>query len=130
MKEKIKTLISVGVKAIVVLVMLFVTGSSQNANAQGWPENYGGVMLQGFFWDSYSASQWTKLSSQADDLAQTFSLVWVPQSGNCGGQSMGYDDLYWFNNYDSSFGTEQALRDMIPPRRTNARPRVAFSPTV
>ena len=113
MKEKIKTLISVGVKAIVVLVMLFVTGSSQNANAQGWPENYGGVMLQGFFWDSYSASQWTKLSSQADDLAQTFSLVWVPQSGNCGGQSMGYDDLYWFNNYDSSFGTEQALRDMI-----------------
>ena len=21
--------------------------------AQGWPANYGGVMLQGFFWDSY-----------------------------------------------------------------------------
>ena len=24
-----------------------------NALAQGWPANYGGVMLQGFFWDSY-----------------------------------------------------------------------------
>ncbi len=24
-----------------------------NAIAQGWPANYGGVMLQGFFWDSY-----------------------------------------------------------------------------
>lgn len=24
-----------------------------NAMAQGWPANYGGVMLQGFFWDSY-----------------------------------------------------------------------------
>ncbi|MBQ2562028.1 MAG: starch-binding protein [Muribaculaceae bacterium] len=26
---------------------------SVNAMAQGWPANYGGVMLQGFFWDSY-----------------------------------------------------------------------------
>ncbi|MCR4853249.1 MAG: chitobiase/beta-hexosaminidase C-terminal domain-containing protein [Prevotella sp.] len=96
-----------------VLVMLFVVNGSQSVRAQGWPEAYNGVMLQGFFWDSYSASQWSKLEGQADDLAQTFSLVWVPQSGNCGGQSMGYDDLYWFTDYNSSFGTEAALRSMI-----------------
>ena len=81
--------------------------------AQGWPKNYGGVMLQGFYWDSYDDSQWTTLEGQADELAASFDLVWIPQSGNCGGQSMGYDDLYWFNNYNSSFGSETELRSMI-----------------
>ena len=81
-------------------------------SAQGWPANYGGVMLQGFFWDSYNDTQWTRLEKQADDLATTFSLVWIPQSGNCGGTSMGYDDLYWFNQ-NSSFGSEADLRSMI-----------------
>ena len=85
-------------------------------NITGWPDNYGGVMLQGFYWDSFSDTQWTKLTSQADELAATFDLIWIPQSGNCGGTSMGYDDLYWFpgsNHYTSSFGTEQELRTMI-----------------
>ena len=83
------------------------------AMAQGWPKDYSGVMLQGFFWDSYNDSQWTRLEKQADDLTPYFSLVWIPQSGNCGGQSMGYDDLYWFTNYNSSFGNETELRSMI-----------------
>ena len=81
--------------------------------AQGWPANYDGVMLQGFFWDSFNDTQWTRLEKQADDLAPWFSLVWIPQSGNCGGTSMGYDDLYWFSNYNSSFGNETELRSMI-----------------
>lgn len=81
--------------------------------AQGWPTNYGGVMLQGFYWDSYNDTQWTRLEKQADELATTFDLVWLPQSGNCGGTSMGYDDLYWFENYNSSFGNEQELRSLI-----------------
>ena len=83
------------------------------AMAQGWPKDYSGVMLQGFYWDSYNDSQWTRLEKQADDLSKVFDLVWIPQSGYCGGQSMGYDDLYWFNNYNSSFGTEEDLRKMI-----------------
>ena len=81
--------------------------------AQGWPKDYSGVMLQGFYWDSYNDSQWTRLEKQADDLSKVFDLVWIPQSGYCGGQSMGYDDLYWFTNYNSSFGTEPELRSMI-----------------
>ena len=81
--------------------------------AQGWPENYKGVMLQGFYWDSYDDSQWATLEKQANDLATSFDLIWIPQSGNCGGSSMGYDDLYWFTNYNSSFGNEKQLRSMI-----------------
>ena len=80
--------------------------------AQGWPANYGGVMLQGFFWNSYSDTRWVTLEKQANDLATSFDLIWVPQSGNCGGQSMGYDDLYWFDQ-NSSFGDEAQLRSMI-----------------
>jgi alpha-amylase len=92
------------------LIALLVT---INMMAQGWPANYGGVMLQGFYWDSFGDSQWSGLEAQADDLAGSFDLVWIPQSGNCGGSSMGYDDLWWFNNYNSSFGTEAELRSMI-----------------
>ena len=84
-----------------------------SASAQGWPSKYQGVMLQGFYWDSFKASQWTNLESQADELAQYFKLVWVPQSAYCGGKSMGYNDLYWFSNYNSSFGSEAQLRSMI-----------------
>ena len=81
--------------------------------AQGWPTGYSGVMLQGFYWDSFNDSKWTNLESQADELAEFFKLVWIPQSASCGGQSMGYDDLYWFTNYNSSFGSESQLRSMI-----------------
>ncbi|MBQ9231661.1 MAG: starch-binding protein [Prevotella sp.] len=95
---------------------LFVLCLSLTSFAQGWPANYGGVMLQGFYWDGYDDSQWTVLEAQADELSQYFKLVWIPQSANCGGKSMGYDDLYWFpggTNYTSSFGTEEELRSMI-----------------
>ena len=82
--------------------------------AQGWPANYSGVMLQGFFWDSFNDTQWTRLEKQADDLAPWFNLVWIPQSGNCGGTSMGYDDLYWFNNYNSSLPSP--ITKVLTPR--------------
>ncbi|WP_308007431.1 alpha-amylase family glycosyl hydrolase [uncultured Prevotella sp.] len=81
--------------------------------AQGWPTNHQGVMLQGFYWNSYDATNWKKLETQADELSKYFNLIWIPQSGNCGGESMGYDDLYWFDNYKSAFGSEEELRSMI-----------------
>lgn len=82
--------------------------------AQGWPANYGGVMLQGFSWDSYNDSQWTRLEKQADDFGGIFDLVWVPQSGRCleTTQVMGYTPYYYFDQ-NSSFGTEAELRSMI-----------------
>ena len=105
-------------KKIYTTLLLFVaslTISAQDSNA-GWPKNYEGVMLQGFYWDGYDDAKWSVLEAQADELSQYFMLVWIPQSGNCGGKSMGYDDLYWFpggDNYKSSFGTEAELRSMI-----------------
>ena len=71
------------------------------------------VMLQGFYWDSYSQTRWTKLEKQADELAQYFDLIWVPNSGFCGdSNNMGYLPMYYFDQ-NSSFGTESELRSMI-----------------
>ena len=49
-------------KSVIATAMLVLC--SQTASAQGWPENYGGVMLQGFYWDSFAQSKWTKLERQ------------------------------------------------------------------
>ena len=100
-------------RAFIAMIVLLASLSTM---AQGWPENYKGVMLQAFYWDSYSKTKWAVLEKQADELSQYFQLVWIPQSGNCGGTSMGYDDYYWFpgsNHYYSSFGSEAQLRSMI-----------------
>ena len=93
------------------LILFF---SAITTMAQGWPENYNGVMLQGFYWDSFADTQWTRLEKQADDLSKVFDLVWIPQSGKSTyNPSMGYDPLYWFTDYNSSFGTEEELRSLI-----------------
>ena len=87
--------------------------------AQGWPSHYGGVMLQGFYWDSYDETNWNALTNQADELSQYFDLIWVPNSGTTSSyahdakaKTMGYDPCYWLK-HDSSFGTESELRNMI-----------------
>lgn len=82
--------------------------------AEGWPSHYGGVMLQGFYWDSYQDTQWTNLQAQADNLAPYFDLIWVPQSGYCNTleNQMGYAPIWWFD-HKSAFGTEAELRNMI-----------------
>ena len=89
--------------------------------AQGWPANYGGVMLQGFYWDSYSETTWTKLTEQSDTLSKYFDLIWVPNSGttssyyyNNSTTSMGYDPCFWLA-HNSCWGTEGSLRNMIAP---------------
>lgn len=102
------------------LILSFVTChlSINSAAAQGWPENYGGIMLQGFYWDSYSDSKWTQLTAQADELSQHFDLIWIPNSGktsdfaNSGRQTMGYDPCYWLD-HNTCWGTETELRQMI-----------------
>ena len=82
--------------------------------SQGWANNYSGVMLQGFSWDSYNESQWKVLANQVDDLKGYIDLVWLPQSGKCieTTQVMGYMPYYYFNQ-NSSFGSEAELRNLI-----------------
>ncbi len=98
-------------KICTTLLLLVVT---LTVSAQGWPEKYDGVMLQGFYWDSYTDTKWTNLESQADELSQFFNLIWVPQSGYCNSTTnqMGYSDIWWFD-HKSAFGTEDELRSMI-----------------
>ena len=90
-----------------ILTLLFV----QFAYAQ-WPANYGGVMLQGFYWDSYDDTKWTNLTSQVDEISKYFDVVWVPNSGNCGSAGTGYIPLYWFN-HNSNWGRQKTLINMI-----------------
>lgn len=93
--------------------ILTLMGLPLGAMAQGWPANYGGVMLQGFYWDGYKDTQWSNFTSQADELSKYFNLIWVPQSGWCKSTSnMGYYPIYWFDQ-KSAFGSEQDLRTMI-----------------
>lgn len=88
--------------------------------AQGWKANYDGVMLQGFYWDSFQDTKWTNLTQQAKELSEYFSLVWLPQSAKArADKSMGYDDYYWFTNYNSSFGTETELLNLIQTFKAN-----------
>ena len=93
--------------------LLLSAGLPVLSMAQGWPANYNGVMLQGFYWDSFSDSKWKNIEAQADELSQYFDLIWIPQSGKAqNSPSMGYDVLYYWNQ-NSSFGTEEQLRSMI-----------------
>ena len=78
-----------------------------------WPANYDGVMLQAFYWNSYSDSKWTVLTEQADELSKYFNLIWIPNSSWCtDGKSMGYDPVYWFRS-KCTFGEKAALKTMI-----------------
>ena len=86
--------------------------------SEGWPEQYDGVMLQGFYWDSYADSKWAQLTAQADELSQYFQLIWVPNSGKTSDyyhsqrQTMGYDPCFWLD-HTSCWGTVAELKQMI-----------------
>ena len=96
------------------ITLLLLTFIHLTIRAQGWPADFEGVMLQGFYWDSFDETTWVKLQAQADEIAPYFRLVWVPQSGWCNTNRgmMGYTPVYYFNQ-KSSFGSEAQLRSMI-----------------
>ena len=97
-----------------IILLLILTATQSGSRAQGWPADYEGVMLQGFYWDSFAQTSWAKLQAEAPEIAPYFQLVWVPQSGWCNTDRnmMGYTPVYYFNQ-KSSFGTEAQLRSMI-----------------
>lgn len=41
------------------LSVLLAVAATSSAGAIGWAANYEGVMLQGFYWDSYDDTKWT-----------------------------------------------------------------------
>lgn len=99
----------------VMLAALF-SGPAIAAN-YAWPEKFEGVMLQGFYWDSFKGTnntKWATLTEQADELSKYFKIIWVPNGAKCASSpSNGYDPVYWFSNYNTTWGTEAQLREMI-----------------
>ena len=92
-------------KLLLLIVALF---APLGLFSQGWPSNYGGVVLQGFFWDSFRPADgqtdktmatmygagwgvndewyvpvttWSGLLNQIDNIAPYIDLLWLPQSG-------------------------------------------------
>lgn len=99
---------------LLVALLALPVGMMAQSSHVGWPANYGGVMFQSFAWNSFTDTQWTNLTSQADTLSKYFDLIWVPQSGYCNtlSNNMGYYPIYWLDQ-KSAFGTEDQLRTMI-----------------
>ena len=89
------------------------------SQAVGWPANHQGVMLQGFYWDSYKGSnttKWSDLTAKADELSQYFNLIWVPNCSKASGENgggNGYMPIYWFSHHSCAFGNETQLKTMI-----------------
>lgn len=82
----------------------------------GVPVEYEGVMLQGFYWDSYrltkySNTKWATLNSNfADRIGEDFDLIWLPPSAMGGG--VGYY-AKTYSNQTSDWGGKTALRTLI-----------------
>lgn len=105
-------------KKLFLAIAAFILGAI-NLNAAGWPANYQGVMLQGFYWDSYKGSnttKWADLTGKADELSKYFTLIWVPNCSRANGENgggNGYMPIYWFTNQNCAYGTESQLKTMI-----------------
>lgn len=82
----------------------------------GVPAEYEGVMLQGFYWDSYSKTKysntkWATLNGNyADLIGRDFDLIWLPPSAAGGG--VGYY-AKTYSNQNSDWGNKAALQSLI-----------------
>lgn len=95
---------------LIVFSSIFVYDIHAQAPAQSTD-----VMLQAFYWDSYSESKWNTLNAQASELAQSFSMIWLPPSNDANSpyaNTMGYIPVYWFRQ-NSSFGSQDELKTLI-----------------
>ncbi len=82
----------------------------------GVPSEYEGVMLQAFYWDSYTKTEFSRtkyvdlLSNFVDQIGENFDVVWMPPSGNGGGTGY-YTKCY--SNLDSDWGTKSKLQELL-----------------
>ena len=99
-------------RTITAAMALTATVASVNANP-GWPANYEGVMLQGFYWDSFNDGYNFKyLTDNVDEFSPYFKLIWVPNSAYTNDLTMGYAPVYWFEQR-SNWGSRNRLTRMI-----------------
>lgn len=99
------------------LILGLIAASISSLFAQA-PANCGDIMLQAFYWDSYKGgkygdTKWTTLKGQADEIAATFSMIWLPPSAKQeGGEGVGYHP-WTYCNQNSSWGTKTQLKDLL-----------------
>lgn len=106
------------------LLLTLISFGKQNVKAQA-PAQCQDIMLQAFYWDSYSDSKWTNLNSKVSEIASNFSLVWLPPSGNVqSSNNMGYFPVYWFDQ-NSAFGTQSELKNLISNLKANGSKAIA-----
>jgi len=98
--------------ATFLLLLALILAGKPALKAQA-PAQCQDVMLQAFYWDSYTDSKWTNLMTKIDEIAPIYSLVWLPPSGNCqSSSSMGYIPIWWFDQ-NSAFGSTTELKTLI-----------------
>lgn len=101
-------------KCAMLAATIIASAESSGTYAIGWPANYEGVMLQGFYWDSWNETGWSRLEAQSDELSRYFKLIWIPNSAKSSSNpGVGYDPVYWFTNHNTCWGTETELHSMI-----------------
>jgi len=97
---------------LLVMLTALISGLGSGLKAQA-PAQCQDIMFQAFYWDSYSDSKWTTLTTKVDEIAPVYSLVWLPPSGNCQSNfSMGYTPVWWFDQ-NSAFGSSVELKSLI-----------------
>ena len=97
--------------------LLVVAFMGNGAFAQA-PQESEDVILQGFYWDSQQVTGWKQLRGMMDEMARSFTCVWLPPSAqaegatNVGGNNVGYHPRQW-NNQNSCWGTAEQLKNLI-----------------
>lgn len=92
------------------------------------PEQCPDVMLQAFYWDSYTdkgygRTKWIDLKNQAVELGQWFDLIWLPPSSKATGGT-GYLPIR-YSLLDSDWGTSPNLYSIIGTFHANGARVVA-----
>lgn len=66
-------------------------------------------------WNSHTSTKWSVLKPQASEIAESFTLVWLPPSAAAEGggvSNVGYHPYQW-SNQNSSWGTRTELEALI-----------------
>ena len=97
-----------------------ITGEVQEIYASAVPGQCTDVMMQAFFYDSYSNSapgaelvgntKWATLLPQAAEIGKYIDLIWLPPSAN--GDGTGYHPKQ-YSNQNSNWGTRAELEQLI-----------------
>lgn len=104
-------------KTTLILAIAAINLCSLQSKAQA-PTQCEDVMLQAFYWDSYSESNWLTLTTKASEISNSFSLVWLPPSADDNNVGMGYTPIEYFNQ-NNKFGSVSELKTLISTLKAN-----------